>query len=65
MPRSDDDEMARVITPFAFMFLLYMGTFGISMGLLTSVIEEKSSRVVEVLLAAGERELGTVEGVGE
>lgn len=51
-PRSDDDEMARVITPFAFMFLLYMGTFGISMGLLTSVIEEKSSRVVEVLLAA-------------
>lgn len=51
-PRGEDDEMARVITPFAFMFLLYMGTFGISMGLLTSVIEEKSSRVVEVLLAA-------------
>lgn len=52
MPRGQDDEVARVITPFAFMFLLYMGTFGISMGLLTSVIEEKSSRVVEVLLAA-------------
>lgn len=46
------DEMARILTPFAFMFLLYMGTFGISMGLLTSVLEEKSSRVVEVLLAA-------------
>ncbi|MCC6360156.1 MAG: ABC transporter permease [Phycisphaerales bacterium] len=47
-----EDEMARILTPFAFMFLLYMGTFGISMGLLTSVLEEKSSRVVEVLLAA-------------
>ncbi len=50
--KSKDSEMARVLTPFIFMFLLYMGTFGISMGLLTSVLEEKSSRVVEVLLAA-------------
>ncbi|MFO0837988.1 MAG: ABC transporter permease [Phycisphaerae bacterium] len=47
-----NDTMARVLTPFAFMFLLYFGTFGISMGLLTSLIEEKSSRVVEMLLAA-------------
>lgn len=47
-----DDQFARVLTPFIFMFLIYMGTFGISMGLLTSVLEEKSSRVVEVLLAA-------------
>ena len=46
------DDMARVFTPFAFMFLLFMGTFSISQGLLTSVIEEKSSRVVEVLLSA-------------
>jgi ABC-2 type transport system permease protein len=34
------------------MFLLFMGTFTISQGLLTTVIEEKSSRVVEVLLSA-------------
>ncbi len=47
-----DDMMARLLTPFAFMFLLYFGTFGISFGLLTSVLEEKSSRIVEVLLAA-------------
>lgn len=40
------------MTPFVFMFLLYTGTFGISMGLLTSLIEEKSSRVIELLLAA-------------
>ncbi|MGE3181643.1 MAG: ABC transporter permease, partial [Phycisphaerae bacterium] len=45
-------DMTRVLMPFAFMFLLWMGTFGISQGLLTSVIEEKSSRVVEVLLSA-------------
>lgn len=47
-----DDEMARIMTPFIFMFLLYTGTFGVSMGLLTSLIEEKSSRVIELLLAA-------------
>ncbi len=46
------NEIARALTPFAFMFLLFMGTFGIAQGLLTTVIEEKSSRVVEVLLSA-------------
>jgi len=46
------DEFARMATPFAFMFLLMMATLGISQGLLTTVIEEKSSRVVEVLLSA-------------
>ncbi|MBK9126568.1 MAG: ABC transporter permease [Phycisphaerales bacterium] len=44
--------VARLLTPFAFMFLLFMGTFGISQGLLTSLIEEKSNRVIEVLLSA-------------
>lgn len=46
------DEMARVLTPFIFMFLLFMGILNISQGLLTSLIEEKSSRVMEVLLSA-------------
>lgn len=46
------DEMARFMTPFAFMFFLVMGTLNISQGLLTSLIEEKSSRVIEVLLSA-------------
>ncbi len=50
--QSTGNTMLRVMTPFAFLFLLYMGTFGISQGLLTSVIEEKSSRVIEVLLSA-------------
>ena len=41
------------ILPAAFMFLLFMGVMGGGQGLLTSTIEEKSSRVVEVLLSAG------------
>ncbi|MBL8878790.1 MAG: ABC transporter permease [Phycisphaerales bacterium] len=47
-----ENEMARTMTPFVFMFFLWMGTMGISQGLLTSLIEEKSSRIVEVLLSA-------------
>ena len=47
-----EHTMARFMTPFAFMFLLFMGTFGIRQGLLTTLIEEKGSRVVEVLLSA-------------
>jgi len=48
----EDNEIARAITPFVFMMLLFMATFSIAWGLLTTVIEEKSSRVVEVLLSA-------------
>jgi ABC-2 type transport system permease protein len=40
------------ILPAAFMFLLFMGIMGGGQGLMTSTIEEKSSRVVEVLLSA-------------
>ena len=44
--------IARLITPFFFLFLMFMGVMGSSQGMLTSVIEEKNSRVVEVLLSA-------------
>jgi ABC-2 type transport system permease protein len=47
-----DDELVRTLTPFCFLLLLFMGTMQISYGLLTSLLEEKSSRVIEVLLAA-------------
>lgn len=47
-----ENRMARALLPFAFMFLLFMGTFGIAQGLLTSLIEEKGSRIIEVLLSA-------------
>jgi len=41
-----------IVLPAAFMFLLIMGIMGGGQGLMTSTIEEKSSRVVEVLLSA-------------
>jgi ABC-type Na+ efflux pump permease subunit len=41
-----------IILPVAFMFLLFIGIMGGGQGLMTSTIEEKSSRVVEVLLSA-------------
>lgn len=50
--KDQSDPLAKMLTPFAAMFLLFMGTMQISYGLLTSVIEEKSSRVIEVLLSA-------------
>jgi len=45
-------EGLNFILPAAFMFLLIMGIMGGGHGLMTSTIEEKSSRVVEVLLSA-------------
>lgn len=41
-----------VMLPLAFMFLLFMGVLGSGGGLLTTTVEEKSSRVIEVLLSA-------------
>ncbi|HLF09820.1 MAG TPA: ABC transporter permease [Gammaproteobacteria bacterium] len=54
---TEDDERQTVggfnfILPLAFMVLLFMGVMGSGQGLLTTTIEEKSSRVVEVLLSA-------------
>lgn len=40
------------LLPFTFMMLLLMGVMGSGQGLLTTTIEEKSSRVIEVLLSA-------------
>lgn len=47
-----NSQMAMIMVPFFFMFLMFMGILGTSQGLLTNVIEEKNSRVMEVLLAA-------------
>ena len=43
---------ARMMIPFAFMFLMFMGIYSMNAQMLTAVIEEKSSRVMEVLLSA-------------
>jgi len=42
----------RMMVPFFFMFLMFAGTVGSNQHLLTSVIEEKNSRVVEVILSS-------------
>ncbi|MBL9000084.1 MAG: ABC transporter permease [Phycisphaerae bacterium] len=46
------NEVAKILIPGAFMFLLWIATFACGQQLLTSTIEEKSSRVMEVLLSA-------------
>lgn len=45
-------NITMIMVPFFFMFLMFMSIMGSSQGMLTSVIEEKNSRVIEVLLAA-------------
>lgn len=46
------EEFTKMMVPFFFMFLMFMGIFGMGQHMLTSVIEEKNSRVMEVLLSA-------------
>ena len=60
-------QMLRLMTPFFFLFLMFMGVFGTSQGMLTSVIEEKNSRVIEVLLSAVspfQLMMGKIAGLG-
>lgn len=46
------DMPVMILVPFIFVFLMFTGVFGVGQGMLTSVIEEKSSRVMELLLSA-------------
>jgi ABC-2 type transport system permease protein len=46
------DTGAMFMLPFAFMFLVYIGMVGTGQHLISSVIEEKGSRIIEVLLSA-------------
>ena len=48
----EGEQFAKMMVPFFFMFLMFMGIFGMGQHMLTSVIEEKNSRVIEVLLSA-------------
>jgi ABC-2 type transport system permease protein len=50
--QSQGEKAAQMMIPFFFMFLIFMGIVGMGQHILSSVIEEKNSRVVEVLLAA-------------
>lgn len=60
-------EAASFIVPAAFMFLIWVSVFTAGQYLLTSTIEEKSSRVMEVLLSAAspmQMMLGKIVGKG-
>ncbi len=48
----EGEQFAKAMVSFFFMFLMFMGIFGMGQHMLTSVIEEKNSRVIEVLLSA-------------
>ena len=50
--QSEKDMISRMMLPFFFMYLMFMGIFGMGQHMLSSLIEEKSSRVIEVLLSA-------------
>lgn len=49
---TEDNEIARKIIPMAFMMLLWIATFTSGNYLLTTTIEEKANKVMEVLLSA-------------
>lgn len=51
-PQSEQEKLVGMMTPFFFMFLMFMGIFGMGQHIMTSLIEEKSSRVIEVILSA-------------
>ena len=45
-------RLARMMVPFAFMYMIFMGIVGMGQHMTSSIIEEKNSRIVEVLLSA-------------
>ncbi len=44
--------VTNMMLPFAMMFLIYIGIIGMGQHIISSVIEEKNSRIIEVLLSA-------------
>jgi len=50
--QSQSEKAAQMMIPFFFVFLIFMGIVGMGQHILSAVIEEKNSRVIEVLLAA-------------
>jgi ABC-2 type transport system permease protein len=50
--QSQGDMMTRMMAPFFMMFMVYMGIMVIGGQVLSSIIEEKSSRIIEIILSA-------------
>ncbi len=49
--QGEGQRVARMMVPFAFMYLIFIGIAGTGQHLLSSIIEEKNSRIIEVLLS--------------
>jgi len=49
---SEGQRVVKFMVPFFFMYLIFMGIVGMGQHMLSSIIEEKNSRVIEVLLSA-------------
>ena len=49
--QNQNQTMVKMMVPFFFMFMIYMGIMGIGQQMLSSVIEEKNSRIIEMLLS--------------
>ena len=49
---SEAQRVVKFMVPFFFMYLIFMGIVGMGQHMLSSIIEEKNSRVIEVLLSA-------------
>jgi ABC-2 type transport system permease protein len=50
--QSQGQRIAGMMVPFFFMYLIFMGMIGTGQHMLSSIIEEKNSRIIEVLLSA-------------
>jgi ABC-2 type transport system permease protein len=50
--QSQGQRMVGMMVPFFFMYLIFMGMIGTGQHMLSSIIEEKNSRIIEVLLSA-------------
>ncbi len=50
--QSETDTVMKMMVPFFFMYLMFLGIISSGQQMISSVIEEKSSRVIEVLLSA-------------
>jgi ABC-2 type transport system permease protein len=49
--QSKGQQMARMMVPFAFMYLIFLGIVCVGQHMISSIIEEKNSRIIEVLLS--------------
>jgi ABC-2 type transport system permease protein len=49
---SQAERLARMMVPFFFVFLMFMGIYAVGFHMVSVIVEEKSSRVIEVLLSS-------------